>query len=136
MKIRFLIVFSLIVFGTCPAFAIENSALNAYEQLNYRLSTDSEFAQLVQTEVVGFGVDEPNQGIFIVVDPLHANQENFERYEQIFRTTIGEDIPISFEVRERAGVVDVQDPDFRILAIISVLMGLVAAIYYLWRKRG
>jgi len=116
-------------------FATENFALNAYEQLNYRLDTDPEFAQLVQTKVVGFGVDEQNQGIFIVVDPTYANQENMDNYEEIFRETIGESIPITFEVRERAGVAETQDYDFRIPAIVSILIGLVVAIYYFWRKK-
>ena len=49
MKTRLLVMFSLIVFGVYPAFAVEQNALNAYEQLNYRLATDPEFAQLVQT---------------------------------------------------------------------------------------
>jgi len=116
-----------------PIFT-ELSTLNAYEQLNHRLSTDSEFAELVQTEVVGFGIDESNQGIFIVVDPDYANRENFERYEEIFRDTIGDDISITFEVRERGNPAERKDPDFILLILIPIL-ALSAVIYYLSRKR-
>ena len=112
----------------------EDVALNAYEQLNYRLATDTNFAHLLQTEVVGFGVDEQNKGIFIVVDPMYANQENFDKYEEIIRGTVGENIPIRFEVNERAGSID-QDLDFRILALVSIPVIFSPAIYYFWRKR-
>jgi len=134
MKARVLIVFSLTVFGMFPAFAVDDVALNAYEKLNYRLSTDPEFAQLVQTEVVGFGVAEQNKGIFIVVDPLHANQENLDDYEEIFRDTIGENIPVLFEIRERADSQVKKDPDVMILVLVIIPVFCIT-IYYFWRKR-
>lgn len=137
MKTRLLIVIvSVGLFILIPnSFAAEDFAFNAYEQLNYRLDTDSEFLQLLQTEVVGFGVDELNEGIFIVVDPMYADQENFDKYEEIFRVTIGEDVPIKFEVRERADSIDKEDPDFFIFLVIIFILVFSAAIIYFWRNR-
>lgn len=109
--------------------------LKAYDDLNNRLVVEPEFAKLLQTEVVGFGVDEQNKGIFISIDPTYANQENFNKYEEIFRETIGEDMPIKFEVHERADSDDKTDFDFRILILIIIAVSLSAALYYFWRKR-
>jgi len=137
MKTRLLIIIVFVgLFILIPnSFAAEDFASNAYEQLNYRLATDSKFAQLLQTEVVGFGVDEQNEGIFIVVDPMYANQENFDKYEEIFRVTIGEDVPIKFEVNERADSIDKEDPDFFIFLVIIFILVFSAVIIYFWRKR-
>lgn len=112
--------------------------LKAYDDLNNRLDVEPEFAKLLQTEVVGFGVDEQNKGIFIAIDPTYANQENFDKYEEIFRETIGEDMPIKFEVYERADSDDKTDFDFRILILILIIIAvsLSAAFYYFWRKRN
>ena len=109
-------------------------ALNAYEKLNDRTRTDSGFEQLFQTEVVGFGVDEPNKGIFIVVEPKFATKENLEKYENIFRETIGDDIPVRFEINERGSFPEGKDPDYVLLVLVPVLV-LIGAIFYFWRKR-
>lgn len=65
--------------------------LDAYEKLNNRTRADLEFERLMQTEVIGFEVDDPNKGIFISVDPKFATKENFAKYENMFRETIGDD---------------------------------------------
>ena len=113
---------------------IFDPVLKAYEDLNNRLVVEPEFAKLLQTEVVGFGVDEQNNGIFITVDPKYVNQENFDRYEEIFRETIG-DVKITFEVNERANSDDKTDFDFRILVLVVIGVSLSVFIYYFWRKR-
>jgi hypothetical protein len=123
------------IFAQSPIPYVVDIIFNAYEQLNNRLSTDSEFAQLLQTEVVGFGVDEQNEGIFIVVDPTYANQENMDNYEEIFRVTIGEDVPIKFEIRERSDPIDKEDPNFFIFLVIIFILVFSAVIIYFWRKR-
>lgn len=132
---KYLVILLVLVGFVGSAIAVDDFAFNAYEQLTYRLSTDTEFKQLLQTEVVGFGVDEVKEGIFIVVDPMYSNQENFDKYEEIFRVTIGEDIPIRFEVGERAYSIDKEDPDFRILVLIVIPISFGVSIYYFWRKR-
>ena len=109
-------------------------ALDAYEKLNNRTRTDSEFEQLMQTEIVGFGVDDPNKGIFITVDPKFATKENFAKYENMFRETVGDDIPVRFEINERGSFPEGKDPDYILLVLIPVL-ALIGAIFYLWRKR-
>ena len=127
---------TILVGGVCQK--ITNSgyilALDAYEKLNDRTRTDSEFDNLMQTEIVGFGIDEPNKGIFIVVDPKFATKENFAKYENIFRETIGGDIPVRFEINERGSFPEGKDPDYILLVLIPVLV-LIGAIFYLWRKR-
>ena len=87
----------------------------------------------MQTEVVGFGIDGPNKGIFIV-DPKFANKENFEKYENIFRETIGDDIPVLFEINERGSFSEGKDPDYVLVVLIPIL-ALIGAIFYLWKKR-
>ena len=109
-------------------------ALDAYEKLNDRTRTDSEFDKLMQTEIVGFGVDDPNKGIFITVEPNFATKENFAKYENIFRETIGDDIPVGFEIGERGSLPERKDPEYLLLVLIPVL-ALVGAIFYLSRKR-
>ena len=111
-----------------------NEELDAYEKLNDRTRTDAEFEQLMQTEVVGFGVDESNKGIFIVVDPKFATQENLEKYENLFRETIGDDIPVRFEINERGSFSDGKDPDYVFLVLVPILV-LIGAIFYLWMRR-
>lgn len=106
----------------------------AYEDLNNRLVVEPEFAKLLQTEVVGFGVDEQNSGIFITVDPKYANQENFDKYEEIFRETIG-DVKITFEVNKRADLDDKSDFDFRILVFVVIGVSLSILLYYFWRNK-
>jgi hypothetical protein len=135
MKTRLLILFAVVGMSLFVQHGFaEDVALNAYEQLNYRLDIDIKFAQLVQTEVVGFGVDEHNEGIFIVVDPMYASPENLEKYEETFRETIGKDISIKFEIRERGVSVDNKDPDFILLALLIIPVFCIT-IYYFWRKR-
>ena len=113
---------------------VYNFVLMSYEDLNNRMAVDPEFAKLLQTEVVGFGMDEQNKGIFITVDPKYANQENFDRYEEIFRETIG-DVKITFEVNKRTYSDDKKDFDFRILVFVVIGVSLSILLYYFWRKR-
>jgi len=108
--------------------------LDAYEKLNDRTRTDVKFEQLMQTEVVGFGVDESSKEIFIVVDPKFATQENFAKYKNIFRETIGDDIPVRFEINERGSFPEGRDPDYVLLVLAPVLV-LIGVTFYLWRKR-
>ncbi len=108
--------------------------LDAYEKLNNRTKTDVEFEQLMQIEIVGFGVDEPNRGIFIVVDPKFATQENFAKYENIFRDTVGDNIPVRFEINERGSFPEGKDPDYVIL-ILAPILALIGVTFYLWRRR-
>ena len=108
--------------------------LDAYEKLNNRTKTDMEFEQLMQTEVVGFGVDEPNKGIFVVVDPKFANKENFEKYENTFRESVGDNVPVRFEINERGSLPEGKDPDYVLLIVIPIL-ALIGTIFYLWRRR-
>lgn len=83
--------------------AEERSLMKAnYEKLNDQLDVDPNFKRLLETEVVGFGTDEQTKGIFITVDPVFANEENYELYFKIFREVIGNDVPIAIEVNERA----------------------------------
>ena len=109
-------------------------ALDAYEKLNDRTRTDLEFDKLMQTEIVGFGTDGENKGIFVVVDPKFAIKKNFAKYENIFRETIGEDIPLRFEINERGSFPEGKDPDYILLILIPIL-ALIGAIFYIWRKR-
>lgn len=126
----------ILVNGICQKMADSGYilALDAYEKLNYRTRADSEFEQLMQTEVVGFGIDEPNKGIFIVVDPKFATKENFAKYENIFRDTVGDDIPVRFEINERGSFPEGKDPDYLLLILVPIL-ALIGVMFYLWRKR-
>lgn len=113
---------------------VYNFVLMGYDGLNNRTVVEPEFKKLLQTEIVGFGIDEPNNRIFVQVDSKYANQENYDRYEKIFRETIGPDVPIKFDVVERP-VMTQLNRDFIIpiiLAIIASIIGLV--IYFKKRK--
>ena len=126
----------IVVDGVCQKITDSEHllALDAYEKLNNRTRTDLEFEQLMQTEVVGFGVDDPNKGIFIAVDPKFATKENFAKYENIFRETVGYDIPVRFEINERGSFPEGKDPDYILLVLVPVL-ALIGVTFYLWRKR-
>lgn len=73
-----------------------------YDKLNKQLQNDSDFKRLLETEIVGFGIDESTKGIFITVDPAFTTPENFDAYFKIFRKIVGDDIAIAIEVNERA----------------------------------
>ena len=115
---------------------ILDPVLKAYEDLNNRLAVDLEFKKLMEIEVVGFGIDEPNDAIFIVVDPMYANQENFDKYEEILRETIGDDILITFEVNERANSIDKEDFDSRILLILLVVPVVFVVVFVYFKKKN
>lgn len=72
-----------------------------YELLNQQLDKDPNFKRLLETEVVGFGIDEAEQGILVTVQSDFAKDENYERYFGVFRAIVGNDIPIVIEQTER-----------------------------------
>ena len=105
--------------------------LKAYESHTSRRSHDPDFDRLFDTEIVGFKMDKKNDEIVIMVNQKYANQENFDRYEKIFRGSMDDSVPLSFEIIQTA----VEPEDYTATVILFVIVSGILIVYFVRKNK-
>ncbi len=59
---------------------------------------DPEFDVLFVHEILDYKSDQQDLGILLLIDERYANQENYDRYEELLRPIISMHLPMTFQV--------------------------------------